>query len=50
MDKHNHERDNETDREKEVIDADDTGMLEGERRLNQVEIDQALNGKPPPSA
>jgi hypothetical protein len=35
-------------RDEAVVDADDTGLLDGERSLVESEIEQALEGNPPP--
>jgi len=45
--RHPHHPD-EHDRDEAVVDADDTGMVGGERSLVEEEIEQALKGDPPP--
>jgi hypothetical protein len=45
MDNDVNERD---DRNEAVVEADDTGLLDGERSLVESEIEQALEGNPPP--
>lgn len=47
MEKHKHD-DRDEERRDGVLDADDTGMLAGERSVQEEEIEQALRGNPPP--